>query len=235
MKNKLFVRIDKLDSLSHRDRLSLALGLLAVAVGMEMMWVEPMQAKRQRIEQSAVADTASRQEAKAAADSERRLQLQDLRARGEQLQASLAAMGMADAIKPERQAEALSSFLARSLQQKGVVLVATHALAVEVVNAPATNDGAAAAVASESAASSPDVKTGPQLFRHRTELTLEGSVAHLIAAIDLLERGMAPLQIERVKLASRNADKSAAAGSSTAVQATVVLTVINQERTWVAL
>jgi hypothetical protein len=49
----------------------------------------------------------------------------------------------------------------------------------------------------------------------------------LAEAIDLLERNLAPLRIEHVRLASRN--------EGATVQATVVLTTINQERTWLAL
>jgi hypothetical protein len=49
----------------------------------------------------------------------------------------------------------------------------------------------------------------------------------LLRAVDLLERDLAPLRIERVLLAS--------AADAGAARAVVVLTTISQERTWLVL
>ncbi|HEY6356201.1 MAG TPA: hypothetical protein VIY30_17085, partial [Burkholderiaceae bacterium] len=65
------------------------------------------------------------------------------------------------------------------------------------------------------------------LYRHRCEVRLEGTAHVLTKAIDELERGLAPLRIERVRLEPAAAERK--------VVATVVLTTISQERTWLAL
>lgn len=218
MKKKLLARIDKLDSLSRRDRLSLAAGLIALAFGAEMTVIDPLHAKRLRIEQSAVADAASQQQARAAAETEAAAQLQAALARRAQLQADLAALGVKDGLKSDSQRETLAAFLTRSQRNGNVALVSTQGLPVEPVQPPAAPPEAAVDAA---------VAASDMMFRHRTELTLEGDVAGLAEAIDWLERGLAPLRVERVALSSRNGGAS--------VRATVVLTTINQERAWLAL
>lgn len=220
MKKKLLARIDKLDSLSRRDRLSLAAGLIALAVGAEMTVIEPLHVKRLRIEQSTVADAASQQQARAAAEAESAAQLQAALARRAQLQADLAALGVKDGLKSDSQRETLAAFLTRSQRNGNVALVSTQGLPVEPVQPAAPPEAAVDAAAATSA-------PADMMFRHRAELTLEGDVAGLAEAIDWLERGLAPLRVERVALSSRNGGAS--------VRATVVLTTINQERTWLAL
>ncbi|GEM_PF-2423458 len=224
MKQQLLARIDKLDALSRRDRLSLAFGLVALAVGIEMMLIEPIQTKRQRIEQSMSADTHSQLEARTQAANDIAAQLAASRTQATQLQAKLAALGLKDGLKAA-QREALAAFLARSLRSQDVVLVATQGLPVEALNIAAPADEANVAVAVAAATPASGAEAPPALFRHRTELTLEGTVPALAQAIELMERELAPLRIERVRLAPRGS----------AVQATVVLTTINQERTWLAL
>ena len=229
MKQQLLARIDKLDTLSKRDRMSLALGLLALAVGVEMLLVQPTQTKREQIEQTISADSASQSEAQTRAAAEVATQLTGTQERSTQLQAQLAALGLKDGAKPG-QRESLAIFLSRSLSRSDVVLVSTHNLPVEALNLSTPGDeniAVAVAIAAPASAAASSADAAPSLFRHRTELTLEGSVPGLTEAIDLLERDFAPLRIERVRLAPR--------GTSGAVQATVVLTTINQERTWLAL
>ena len=227
MKQQLLARIDKLDALSKRDRMSLALGMLALAIGVEMMLVQPTQAKRARIEQSISADSASHSEAQARAVADAAAQLASTQQRSTELQTKLAALGLKDGAKPG-QRESFALFLSRSLRRADVVLVSTRGLPVEAVNlGTPVDDGVAVAVATPASAAASSANAAPSLFRHRTELTLEGSVPALTEAIDLLERDFAPLRIERVRLAPR--------GTSGAVQATLVLTTINQERTWLAL
>jgi hypothetical protein len=226
MKDRLLARIDKLDTLGRRDRMSLALGLLAALVGIEMTLVQATQTKRQRIEQTTVDDAASQAQAQASAAADLATQRSAAEARSTQLQASLAALGLKDGMKPTGQRESLAAFLSRSLRNQNVVLVATQNLPVETVNTAAPGDEAVAVAVSAAPAAS-GIETTTLLFRHRTELTLEGSVASLTETVDLLERELAPLRIERVRLAPR--------GASGALQATVVLTTINQERTWLAL
>jgi hypothetical protein len=65
------------------------------------------------------------------------------------------------------------------------------------------------------------------LFRHRAELRLQGSVVEVTRALALLARDVEPMRLEQVLLSS--------ADSGPAMQATVVLTAVNQEPTWFAL
>lgn len=67
----------------------------------------------------------------------------------------------------------------------------------------------------------------PVLFRHRAEIRLRGSIIELTQALEMLEHGVVPLRIEQVLISS--------ADSGPALQATVVLMAINQERSWFAL
>jgi hypothetical protein len=220
MKRKLMARIDKLDALSRRDRMSLLLGLIALAIGVEYLFVQPTGTKRQRVEAALHADSTSQADAQSHAAAETAAQLAATQTRGRELQAKLTALGLKGGTSSAGR-EPLAQFLARSLRQQGVVLVSTRGLPVEPINVAAAGDEPAAPAAAASAADA------PALFRHRTELTLEGSVGGLTDAIDRIERELAPLRIERVRLAPR--------GSAGGVQATLVLTTINQERTWLAL
>lgn len=72
-----------------------------------------------------------------------------------------------------------------------------------------------------------DATGTPLLFRHRAEIRLQGSIIELTQALEMLEHGVVPLRIEQVLISS--------ADSGPALQATVVLTAINQERHWFAL
>ena len=222
MKQRMLARIDKLDTLSQRDRVLLMLGLLVALVGVEMLIVQPAHAKRQRIEQATVADSTSQADTQGRAAADLETQRAALRVRGMQVQARLAAVGLKDGVKGAP-VEALGVFLSRTLLNQGVVLVSTQVLPVEVVNTSGAVDDAAIAGAQAASAA----ESIPTLFRHRTELTLEGSIAGLTAALDVLERDFAPLRVERVRLATR--------GATDAVQASVVLTTVNLDRTWLAL
>lgn len=65
------------------------------------------------------------------------------------------------------------------------------------------------------------------LFRHRAELRLQGSVVEVTRALALLARDVEPMRLEQVLISS--------ADSGPAMQATVVLTAVNQEPAWFAL
>lgn len=222
MTQRLLARIDKLDTLSRRDRVSLLLGLLALLVGVEMLIVQPTHTKRRLIEQSASADSASQSETQARDVAARVAQRALLLTRVGEVQTQLAAIGLKDGAKGA-QREALAVFLSRTLRNQGVVLVSTKGLPVEALNMNGSADDAAAAAAQPASAA----EAVPALFRHRTELTLEGSIGDLSAALDVLERDFAPSRVERVRLAAR--------GASGAIQASVVLTTINLDSSWLAL
>lgn len=106
-----------------------------------------------------------------------------------------------------------------ALQGTKASLVSLRGLPVQQVPA-----AAASAVKADAAASAASM---PVLFRHRAEIRLQGSIIELTQALEMLEQGVVPLRVEQVLISS--------ADSGPALQATVVLTAINQERSWFAL
>jgi hypothetical protein len=102
-----------------------------------------------------------------------------------------------------------------ALQGTRASLVSLRGLPVQQVPAAAASAAKAEAVGT------------PMLFRHRAEIRLQGSIIELTQALETLEHGVVPLRIEQVLISS--------ADSGPALQATVVLTAVNQERNWFAL
>ncbi len=224
MKQRLLAAISGIDRLNPRDRLALAGGLLAALVGVEMVVVMPMQTKRHHIEQSVIAESASLSGAQQTAQAERQQRLAELRTRSETLERKLASLGLGDA-----QRDSLAGFLQRSLHNHGVALTGVRGLPVETLSivsdaAPAEATQPAATPGAAPANAAPANVT---LYRHRAELKLEGTAAELIPAIGTLERALAPLRIERVLLDAPPA--------GTPVRATLVVTTISPERTWLGL
>ena len=213
MKRNLQAIVQRFEALSPRDRLSLAAGVLALLVGLELGVVMPLHDKRRLIEQSAAADASSQSDAQAAAQAQRLAQLAELDARGAQIGQQLASLGL-----NKVSAHSPAGFIVGALQGSKASLVSLRGLPVQELPA------AAAAALADAAASGPG---SPVFFRHRAEIRLQGSVTELTQALEVLEQGAAPLRIEQVLISS--------ADSGPALQATVVLTAINQERTWFAL
>ncbi len=212
MKRNLQALVQRVEALSPRDRLSLAAGVLALLVGLEMLVVMPLHDKRRLIEQSAAADASSQNDAQAAAQAQRLAQMAELDLRGAQIGQQLASLGL-----HKVSAHSPAGFIVGALQGSNAALVSLRGLPVQELPTAAT---AAVAEASGSAGA-------PVFYRHRAEIRLQGSVAELTQALEVLEQGAAPLRIEQVLISS--------ADSGPALQATVVLTAINQERTWFAL
>ena len=220
MMARLLASIEKIDTLGRRDRVALALGLLAALVGFESLVVMPMQSKRQRIALAVSTESQSQSDLQLHAAAELSAQAAATQSRAEELQKNLAALGMKDGLN-SAQRESLAELLSRTLGSPRVALVSTRGQPVHALTPAASPE---AATTQDAAASSAEPATS--LFRHRAELTLEGPVPALTDAIDMLEHNVAPLRIERVRLVSQ--------GEHGAVQATVVLTTINAERTWIA-
>jgi hypothetical protein len=214
MKRRLQAIVQRFEALSPRDRLSLAAGVLALLVGLEVMVVMPLHDKRRLIETSAVGDASLQSDAQAATQAQRLAQMAALDARGAQIGQQLASLGL-----HKVSAHSPAGFIVGALQGSKASLVSLRGLPVQELPATAT------AAMAEAAAS--DTSGAPVFFRHRAEIRLQGSVTELTQAIEVLEQGAAPLRIEQVLISS--------ADSGPALQATVVLTAINQERTWFAL
>jgi predicted outer membrane lipoprotein len=224
MKRALLATLARIDALSRRDRYSLLGGLLAAAIGVQAMWLLPMRDRRLAITTSVAEEDRSRSDALATATDEKTQALELLRSHNADLENKLAVLGL-----KATQREPVAGFVARTLRGNGVRLVALTALAVEELTLPmlaGETDAAAAATPAPGAGTT----AAPTLFRHRAEVRLEGPVQGVVQTLDQLERQLVPLRVERVRLFP-----SGPTGTAGAVQASVVLTTISQERTWLAL
>lgn len=220
MSARLLAAVARIDALPRRERFTLLGGLLALAIGVQALWVAPARDKRLAIAQSSVEADLSRGDALSSAAAQSSAAFQDLQRRHRELEAKLAGVGL-----KATQREAVSGFVTRSLIGEGVRLAALTALPVEELII--AESAAAAGAAAESADPATPAATRPALFRHRAELRLEGPVKGVVQAIEQVERGLAPLRIERIRITP--------IGSAGAVQASLVLTTISEERTWLAL
>lgn len=201
----------RIDTLPDRERHVLLLGTAAVLLAADLLWVQPMGAKRQAV-LAAVIEQADG----AAAERERADQALDqarsaLNAQAARLDAELVRLGAERA-----GGEPLSRLLRRVLVRHGVDIVALRGLEVVEIDA-------AAAVA----ASAPEATASRLLFKHRLELTLGGDARALVAAVGALDRDARPLRIERVRLLARE-------GSATP-HAVITLAVLSTERTWMSI
>ena len=221
MKRALLATVARVDALSRRDRYALLGALLAMAIGVQAMWLQPMRDKRLAITRSVAAADLSRSDALVAAMDEKTQALELLRSHNTELEKKLAALGL-----KATQRDPLSGFVARTLRGNGVRLTAITALPVEELTLPALA-GEADAAAAATPASGAATAAAPTLFRHRAEVRFEGPVQGVVQTLDQLERQLLPLRVERVRLSR--------ATTPGAAQASVVLTTISQERTWLAL
>jgi hypothetical protein len=216
MKQRLQALVQHFDALSQRDRLTLAAGFVALLLGVEALLVVPLHDKRRMIEQAGAAEAASQTEAQAVARQQLEAQLAELQARGARLDEQLAALGLQRT--PSRSP---AGFIAAALQGAGVTLVSMRGLPVQELQPAPPADAAAEAVAAEPA------PQGALFYRHRAEIRLQGPVADLARAVQVLENGATAMRVEDVRVAPGDKGRP--------LQATVVLTTINQERTWFAL
>ncbi len=221
MMERLHAAVARIDALPHRERLMLAGGMLAMAIGVQALWVAPTRDKRVAIAESAAESERSRSDAEVAAAAQNSAALDGLRERNRGLEAKLAALGL-----KASQREPVGTFVTRSLLGEGVRLASLAALPVEelaVANAiPTADSGQTNPV---EASTTPAVPR-PTLYRHRTELRLEGPVRNVLRTVEQLERQLAPLRVERLRVVP--------SGTAGAVQASLVLTTISEERTWLA-
>lgn len=216
MKQRLQALVQHFDALSQRDRLTLAAGFVALLLGVEALVVAPLHDRRRMIEQASAAEAASQTEAQAVARQQLEAQLAELQARGARLDEQLAALGLQRT--PSRSP---AGFIAAALQGAGVTLVSMRGLPVQELQPAPPADAAAEAAVAEPAAQR------ALFYRHRAEIRLQGPVADLARAVQVLENGATAMRVEDVRVAPGDKGQP--------LQATVVLTTINQERTWFAL
>lgn len=225
MTARVLATVARIDALPRRERIALVGGLIALAIGVQALWVTPARAKRNAIAESSAQSERSRSDAEVAAAAQRAATFADLRSRNLDLEAKLAALGL-----KASQREPVGAFVTRSLRGDGVRLAGVTALPVEALASADPLRAHDASLAAESTDTATPVAARPALFRHRTELRLEGAVKDVVRAIEQLERDLAPLRVERIRL-TPVASGSAGAG---AIQASLVLTTISEERTWLA-
>ena len=204
-----------IDGLQNRERAWLMLAALALLAALEWAVVWPLQERRSAI---AAAGQQAEREQTDAADAER----QAAASQGKQLEATL--QGLEDDLhrlgNAKASGEPLTFLLQRVLAREPARIESLRELALEEVDAAALNQAPPVPDASPAA---PAIA----LYRHRFELTLSGEPASLVSAVRALDSGARPLRIERVRLA--------AAGAAGALRATVTLSVIGAERTWLSI
>lgn len=216
----------RVDALPQRDRWTLAAGLLALAIGAQWLLVMPTHDRRVTIESLAQADGDAQTQAAADERAMKMRQRDELQAQHLETTRQLATLGLAPT-----QRDSVGELIARTLTDSSVQLVGVQALPVEELTPAAADDpsvAAAVAAATDAATATTPAASDPPapvLYRHRAEVRLEGPVPQLLEALDVVERRLSPLRIERVQLA-------AVPGG---VQARLVLTTLSRDRHWLAL
>lgn len=231
--------VQRIDRLGRRDRLALTLGMVGVAIGLQLQVLQPMQARRTLMETAVTAEASAQQQAQASALQAHQQAQATAQAELARQRHTLAALGL----QSGSSLQTLASFLQRGLTGQPVKLIALKNLPVQPLGAavPDAPQAALPLVAALNAASAPLAAVpspvapaasantgGVTLYRHRVELQIEGPLPALTQAIDVLERRMLPLRVEHVRLASPE-------DRSDTLQATVVMTLVNEERTWLML
>lgn len=212
---------NRINQLTRRDRMVMAVGLLAAALGVEQLAVQPLVARRQQIESTLRTDADQQRLTQADTALAQARQAATIQAELARQDQALAALGLQTTSR-----DTLASFLERGLPGQAVRLTAMKDLPVQPIAARAPDAGATAA---DSAATPPvPGSAAPTLYRHRVELQIEGTLPALTRALDVLEHQLPPLRIEQVRVVGH-------AQQTDTLQATVVLTVVNQERTWLML
>lgn len=225
-----------LDARPPRERAALGAMAVAALVALELLVVWPIRDQR-----GAVVGAV---QAQLQADAAARQALQEQ-------QEAEASTWQARLIKAERElrnhghgharGEALGTWLQRALADQAVALVALRDLGVQEAETPAAAAEAhPAAPAAASSAAAPAAATTPAgtsaataepaalpLFRLRYELTLDGDVASLTAAVQALGQRMRPLRIERLRVA--------AGVGGVGARATLVFVIVTPERAWISL
>ncbi len=223
--------LQRIEAMPQRDRVALLACGIAVVAGAEFMLLGPMAAKRALVAAAGDQEIQAAREAAAKTLADQQEQLLALQARAKALETELSDSGVTKA-----QGETVSALLGRALQSSAVKTVSLRSLPSEALKQDESAAAPAAAAAGTEGAAhgapaahggAPESATAARpLYRHRYELVLSGEPAALSASAALLETGLAPLRIERVRMA---ADARAAA------QLIVTFGLIGAERSWLNL
>lgn len=195
----------RVDAWPLRDRRALLAGGLAVLAAVELHVVWGLHERR-------LDHIRQQQEPAIAQAQSRRLAAEQQRQRLAQVRHELA-QGRQDvahgAVLPPQEVFAA---LRRTLVMQGLQVLSLEALSDADSGPLAPNDVAGA----------------PALYRHRAALRFSGALADVTRALHSFDQPTMPMRLERVRVA-------AAVDAATAVEASLVLVTVNQERTWLAL
>lgn len=228
--------VGKVNALPPRDRMALLAGGLALLVGVEFQAVLPAYDRR-------VALLASQQGVDPLQQQTDVQELKNKQAELAKLQQTMAQRAPIQAVSTQggssrdvfaalRKAMALQEVEVVSLKalpDEAPIKPPTHADAASAATAetaPPAEGASAAEVAAPAVASSTPPE--PSVYRHRAELRLAGTLAHVNEVLQRFEQGNQLLRLERVKL-------NPAENDPRAVEATLSLVLISQEQTWLAM
>lgn len=229
--------VSKVNALPQRDRMALLAGGLALIVGFEFQAVMPAHDRR-------VALLASQPGIDPLQQQNDAQELQKKQAELAKLQQTLAKLAPMQAVSTQggsprdvfaalRKAMALEEVEVVSLKalpDEAPIKPPTHADAANVAPEAAPVATAASDVPADGAPApvAPPPPPEPTVFRHRAELRLAGSLAHVNQVLQRFEQTNQLLRLERVKLAPSEQD-------ARVVEATLSLILISQEQTWLAM
>lgn len=225
----------KVNALPSRDRMAMLAGGLALIVGAEFQAVMPIHDRRTALlaSQPGVDPLQQQNDAQALIAKQAELaKLQQTLAHRTPMQA-LSTQGGAprDVFAALRKAMALQEVevvALKALPDEPPVKPPTHEDAASVAaEAPPVADAASDASAALTSAP-PAPAAEPSVFRHRAELKLAGSLAHVNQVLKTFEQSNQLLRLERVKLAPSERD-------ARTIEATLSLILISQEQTWLAM
>lgn len=224
----------KVNALPQRDRMAMLAGGLALIVGAEFQAVMPIHDRRTALLASQPGADPLQQQNDAQA-------LQSKQAELAKLQQTLAQRAPMQAMSTQGGAPRdVFAALRKAMALQEVEVVALKALPDEPPVKPPTAADAASApaeappvadAASDAAAApavAPPAPTESSVFRHRAELKLAGTLAHINQVLKGFEQPHQLLRLERVKLTPSEHD-------ARTIEATLSLILISQEQTWLAM
>lgn len=225
----------KINALPHRDRVAMLAGGLALIVGAEFQAVMPIHDRRMALLASQPGSDPLQQQNDAQALQGKQAELAKLQqtlAQRTPMQAMSTQGGAPrDVFAALRKAMALQEVEVVSLKalpDEAPVKPPTHADTTNTAEAPPVAAVPSDASASDGASAPTPVSADPSVFRHRAELRLAGSLAHVNQVLKTFEQSNQLMRLERVKLTPSEHD-------ARTIEATLSLILISQEQTWLAM
>ena len=226
----------KVNALPQRDRMAMLAGGLALIIGFEFQAVMPVHDRRMALLASQPGADPLQQQNDALALQSKQAELaklqQTLSQRAPMQAVSTQSGSPRDVFAALRKAMALQEVEVVSLQalpDEPPVKPPTHADAASApVEAAPVADAASDAAAPEAPAAVPSAPVEASVYRHRAELKLAGTLAHVNQVLKQFEQGNELLRLERVKLTPSEHD-------ARTIEATLSLILISQEKTWLAM